>query len=120
MRIKQQGFTLLEVMLALTIFAVIATTIMNASSQGINSIIRLEEKTLASWLAENKLTELRLSKQFSIGEKKEQVKMAKQDWQITTKTEKTKLPNIYRISILVGRKNQEDSLINLVGVVSNQ
>ncbi len=120
MKIKFKGFTLLEVMLALTIFAVIATTIMDASSQGINSIIHLEDKTIASWLAENKLTELRLSKQLSIGEKKEQVKMAKQNWQVLSKTVKTQLPNIYRISISVSKEDKTDSLITLTGVVSNR
>lgn len=117
---KSLGFTLLEVMIALSIFAIIAATIMDASSQGIDSIIHLEEKTLASWVAENKLTELRLSGELSIGEKTEQLKMASRDWQVTTQTDKTQLPEIYRITVSVARAEQKGTLISLVGVLGKR
>lgn len=117
---KGLGFTLLEVMIALSIFAVIAATIMDASSQGVDSIIHLEEKTLASWVAENKLTELRLSGELSVGEKKEQLKMANRDWQITTQTDKTQLPEVYRITVSVAKLEQQDALISLVGVLGKR
>lgn len=114
---KNLGFTLLEVMIALSIFAIIAATIMDAASQGVDSIIHLEEKTLASWVAENKLTELRLSGQLSVGDKTETIKMASREWKVSTNMAKTPLPNTYRVTVSVSKPKQEGSLISLIGVL---
>jgi general secretion pathway protein I len=56
--------TLLEVMVALVIFAMTATAIMKAASDHLSSIGQIEEITLATWVANNRLTELHLSKQW--------------------------------------------------------
>lgn len=119
-KINQSGFTLLEVMIALSIFAVLAATIINASSQSIDSIVYLEDKTLASWVAENKLTQLRLSDNLSVKETQEQVKMANRNWQVSTNMAKTPLPAVYRVTIKVAQQDQEGSLISLIGVLSKQ
>lgn len=117
---NKRGFTLLEVMIALTIFAVIAATIMDTSSQSVDSVIYLEEKTLASWVAENTLTELRLSGELAVGNKKEQIKMANRSWQITTNITKTKLPEVYRVTVSVAKAEVKDNLISLIGVFSKR
>ena len=50
---KNKGFTLLEVMIAVTVFAVIATTISQTTSQSVGNLLYLQDKTLASFVAEN-------------------------------------------------------------------
>ena len=57
---KQRGMTLLEVMLALVIMATAGVAVMNAASGALNSQAHLENKTLALWIASNRLTELKL------------------------------------------------------------
>lgn len=56
---KSVGFTLLEVMVALSICAVAGIAAMQATSEHINHIGSLEEQTYASWVAENRLVFLR-------------------------------------------------------------
>jgi general secretion pathway protein I len=59
---KQQGMTLLEVMLALVIMATSGVAVMNAASGAINGQAYLQNKTFALWVASNQLTELKLKK----------------------------------------------------------
>ncbi|SLM62251.1 MULTISPECIES: type II secretion system minor pseudopilin GspI [Dickeya] len=61
---KQQGMTLLEVMVALVIFALAGLTVLKTTAQQANSLSRLEEKTLALWIAENQQAAMRLEKQW--------------------------------------------------------
>ena len=59
---KQQGMTLLEVMLALVIIATSGVAVMNAASGALNSQAHLQNKTFALWVASNRLAELKLKK----------------------------------------------------------
>ncbi|PKF61453.1 type II secretion system protein GspI [Psychromonas sp. psych-6C06] len=59
---KQQGMTLLEVMLALVIMATSGVAVMNAASGALNSQSHLQNKTFALWVASNRLTEIKLQK----------------------------------------------------------
>ncbi|HEX5842512.1 MAG TPA: type II secretion system minor pseudopilin GspI, partial [Pseudomonas sp.] len=56
------GFTLLEVLVALAIFALVAASVLTATARSLQTASRLEEKTLAMWIADNQLAELQLSK----------------------------------------------------------
>ncbi|QTL36816.1 MULTISPECIES: type II secretion system minor pseudopilin GspI [Pseudoalteromonas] len=58
-RTKQAGFTLLEVMVALSICAVAGIAAMQATGEHINHISTLEQQAYASWVAENRLVMMR-------------------------------------------------------------
>ena len=49
------GFTLFEVMIALAIIAIALTAAVRAASLGTDSAIALKARTLASWVAQNRL-----------------------------------------------------------------
>ena len=49
----KRGFTLLEVMLALAIFALAAMAVLQIASGALSNQQILEEKTVAGWVAEN-------------------------------------------------------------------
>ena len=53
---QQAGFTLLEVMVAMFIFAVAGAAIIKTTTEHINSVGKLEEMTFATWVANNQLT----------------------------------------------------------------
>jgi len=59
---KQQGMTLLEVMLALVIMATSGVAVMHAASGALNNQAHLQNKTFALWVASNGLAELKLKK----------------------------------------------------------
>ncbi|MFK4752534.1 MULTISPECIES: type II secretion system minor pseudopilin GspI [Oceanospirillaceae] len=113
------GFTLLEVMIALTIFASIAIVISGTTSQAANTLLTLENKTMASWVAENRLTEMRLSHSLpKTGSTRDSVKMVNREWITLTKVEKTDFPAVVRVTVSVSLDNDPDySLVNLTTVM---
>lgn len=60
--VRQYGMTLLEVMIALSIFAVAAMSILNSVAVQIHHLPEVEDQTIARWVAENQLVEAYLSK----------------------------------------------------------
>lgn len=113
---KNRGFTLIEVMIALSIFSVMAAAISRTASQNADTVLYLEEKTLASFVAENRLNQLKLSGYPAATTTKDDEKMAGREWHITTKVEDTALPDFRRIDVKVAKINdQENPLVNLTG-----
>ncbi len=52
---KQSGMTLLEVLLAMSIFTAVALTLMSSMQGQRNAIERMRNETLALWIADNQL-----------------------------------------------------------------
>ncbi len=110
------GFTLIEVMISLSIFAVMAAAISRTASQNADTTLYLEEKTLASFVAENRLNKLKLSGYPAATQTKDSEEMAGREWHILTKVEDTQLPNFRRIEVQVAKMaDKENPLINLTG-----
>ena len=61
-RQHQQGFTLLEVMVALAILAVVAISASQASRSYVQSVDNMKTRTFGYYVAQNTLAELRLQK----------------------------------------------------------
>lgn len=58
---NHRGMTLLEVMVALAIFAMAGLAVMQTVTQQLVGLSMLEEKTFAAWVADNRQVDLRLS-----------------------------------------------------------
>lgn len=115
-KFQNTGFTLIEVMIALSIFAVMAAAISRTASQNADTVLYLEEKTLASFVAENRLNQIKLTGFPAATQTKDDTEMANREWHITTKVEETPLPNFRRIEIKVAKmSDKESSLVSLTG-----
>jgi general secretion pathway protein I len=116
---RQQGFTLLELMVALTIFAVAALTALKHSAQTIRQQEVLEQKTLALWLAENTLAELRLTTPWpATGTVTKAVTSANREWNITIQVSDTALGTFRKVVVSVRPPENDDrTLATLTGYV---
>ena len=61
---KQKGLTLLEVMLALMIFALAGTAAVKVATEHLNGVSQIENMTFATWVANNRLTQVQLETQW--------------------------------------------------------
>lgn len=101
---RQRGFTLIEVLVALLVFGLIATAASQVSSQYIASYERVRDKTLAAWIADNRLSELRLAEELpGISENSTETDFGPYRWRVTTNVKGTQRPTIRRIDVTVAK-----------------
>lgn len=78
---KHQGMTLLEVIVALAVFAIAAVSITKSLGDQIANMPILEERTYAQWVADNVMVDARLESKFpEIGKKDGEMELAGRDW----------------------------------------
>ncbi|NKF52500.1 type II secretion system minor pseudopilin GspI [Shewanella sp. WXL01] len=78
---KQQGMTLLEVIVALAVFSIAAVAIVKSLGEQMANMPILEQRTLAQWVASNQMVDARLTKDFpDIGQKTGQEELAGKEW----------------------------------------
>ena len=66
-----RGFTLLEVLIALAIVAMSVGALLGTVTSSASNVIYLKDKTLAEWVALNRLAELRIDKNMpDVGKRK--------------------------------------------------
>lgn len=114
---NSHGFTLIEVMVALTIIAISLGALLNTSGTQANSASYLKQKTLAHWIAVNELTQIRIGKVFpELGDKKDSTSMANHDWHWIRTTKKTEDENTRQVTFkLYADKDYKKNLTVLIG-----
>jgi len=101
---RSGGFTLLEVLIALAIFALCAAVLLTQSGRALRQQQVLEDRTLARWVAENQLTELQLRGEWQpMGAADTRARMAQRRWKVETRIEATADPDLERVEIAVSR-----------------
>jgi general secretion pathway protein I len=111
------GFTLIEVMVALTIIAISLGALLSTSGAQTNNATYLKQKTLAHWVAVNELTQIRISKEFpDVGDKKGSASMAGHDWYWIRTTKKTEDEDALEVTFtLYVDKEYQQNLTSLIG-----
>ncbi|WP_405118481.1 type II secretion system minor pseudopilin GspI [Pseudomonas leptonychotis] len=99
---RSAGFTLLEVLVALAIFAMVAASVLTATARSLQTAARLEDKTLAMWIADNRLTELQLAPSpVADGREQGELDFAGRRWQWQSEVQATSEPDMRRVTLWV-------------------
>lgn len=97
-----RGFTLIEVLVALTIVAVGMAAVMGALTSSASTTSYLRDKTFAQWVALNQIANLRLSgQQPPTGKSDGDTDFAGRTWHWQQEVVTTELPGVERIDVSV-------------------
>ena len=116
---KQAAFTLLEVMVALAVAAIGLAAVSRSMSGNVEVANRVKDRTLATWVAANRMAELRMYRQFSTaGAQSGRAEMGGRAWRIEERFDTTPDPNIARVDIEVFPVDGDFSSATLTGYLA--
>ena len=108
---SRRGFTLIEVLIALMVFSVLAFTVTTRISEISQQTFLLERRALAQWVADNQIQRLLLERRTAAlspsptdlptGNRTERVVLAQRDWQIRTRFVATGERDFTRVEVEV-------------------
>ena len=99
---RARGFTLVEVLVALVIVAAGAAAVLSSLNTAAASAVYLREKTFAQWVADNRITETRLTTTAPAnGTTEGEVDFANQRWRWRQQIQNSELPGVRRIDVSV-------------------
>lgn len=107
---SMRGFTLLEIMVALAIFATLAAAVLSASQYVVKQTVGVEERLFAAWVADNQLNELRLQSGLAIGQQQRVVHMDRRDWLLRQHISAGREPRLLQVDIEVSLSGREQTL----------
>ena len=102
---ESSGFTLVEVMVALAIVAIAVPALLFALFQQLDGTEYLRDRSIASWIATDRMSELRLvvAKQGAVpkGELLGETRLAERDWYWWIEQQATEIPGFIRVDVKV-------------------
>ena len=106
---RHGGFTLLEVLVALSIAAIGLAAVSRALYQNIEVADRLSQKMVGTWVASNYLSELQINREYlSGGGSTDSVTMADREWHIESEYTPTGDNQIVRVDVSVYEGEDRD------------
>ncbi|WP_165767289.1 type II secretion system minor pseudopilin GspI [Parendozoicomonas haliclonae] len=122
-RQRSSGFTLLEVLIALAVFALAASALLVTDGRAIKQTARIQELVQASWLAENHLNRYYVEENFPpTGKRATSVEQNGKSWTVrdlVTETGQTNLRKV-EVQVFAGARKPADKakpLYRLTGYV---
>ena len=119
MKFKSDGFTLLEVIIALAVVSVALLALIESGSQSVTTLEHLQSKTLAHWVATNEANRLQVTKAWPdnrtvTGESE----LAERDWFWEMTAFSTADENLKRVEIEVSKQKDGSPLARVVTLLT--
>lgn len=111
-----RGFTLIEVLVAMSIVVISFVALYSGLLQMVSATTLMQEKTFATWVAFDRISELRLSNEYpDIGESQGEIEMGRINWLYVREIRATASDDIRQVIVRVAPQDDPE---NYIGIVS--
>ncbi len=115
---RDKGFTLIEVLVSLVIVSISLTGMAVTMGTMLNNATALRERTYASWIAQNRIVELRLANEVpKTGTTSGEVEFANAFWEWRAEVSETGVENLFRIDVEVSFPGADNPIRKVTGFV---
>lgn len=118
---KRNGFTLIEILIALAILAVALAAAGRATGSATDGARILKQRTLGGWVAQNRLNEEMVKRSFpAVGVQNGDATQAGQTFTWQQTTSQTENPKFRKVEIKVSAKGDDSYIIaSLIGYLTD-
>ncbi|MBJ8433294.1 type II secretion system minor pseudopilin GspI [Acinetobacter pittii] len=108
---KSKGFTLLEVMVALAIFAVAAVALTKVAMQYTQSTSNAILRTKAQFVAMNEVALMEINQEWLEGTQSKQITSQGETWQIDKSAQSTISPNVQKVDLQISLYDSDNGKV---------
>ena len=119
-RSRCPGFTLIEVLIALAVLAISIVALIQAGGARAEQVGYLRDRTLATWVAADRIAELRLAAGWpGIGNREGRFEMTGRTWLWQAEISETPEPAVRRVEVVVRLEEDAEPLARLAGYLGD-
>jgi len=115
-----RGFTLIEVLIALAVLTISMSALIQAGGTRADHVGYLRDRTLAHWIATDRITDFRLAEDWpAAGTQEGETEMAGRTWSWRAEISETPEPAVRRIEVAVGIGEDGEPLSRVAGFLGD-
>ncbi len=114
----KRGFTLLEVLIALMVISISLVAIAGEMISMLNAANTMQERTYASWIAHNKVTEMRLANIVpEVSTSSGELDYANREWAWRAVVSETGVENLFRVDVSISYPGGDPIMRPITGFI---